>query len=88
MGMLMDRWGVRRGFSFAIVWWSVASALHGVANSVFQFGLLRFWMGTGECGNFSGSNKVIAEWFPPEERALGVGIFNGGTMAGSISRRH
>jgi ACS family hexuronate transporter-like MFS transporter len=84
MGMLMDRWGVRRGFSFAIVWWSVASALHGAANSVFQFGLLRFWMGTGECGNFSGSNKVIAEWFPPEERALGVGIFNGGTMTGSI----
>ena len=34
MGMLMDRWGARRGFSFAIIWWSIASAMHGLANSV------------------------------------------------------
>ncbi|HTM48583.1 MAG TPA: MFS transporter [Bryobacteraceae bacterium] len=84
MGMLMDRWGVRRGFSFAVIWWSIASAMHGLANSVTQFGLLRFWLGTGECGNFSGSTKVVGEWFPPKERALAVGIFNGGTMVGSI----
>jgi ACS family hexuronate transporter-like MFS transporter len=84
MGMLMDRWGARRGFSFAIVWWSIASAMHGLANSVAQFSFLRFWLGTGECGNFSGSTKVVAEWFPPKERALGVGIFNGGTMVGSV----
>jgi MFS transporter, ACS family, hexuronate transporter len=84
MGMLMERWGARRGFSFAIIWWSIASAMHGLANSVLQFSALRFWLGTGECGNFSGSTKVVAEWFPPKERALGVGIFNGGTMVGSI----
>src|SRR5205807_1701632 len=48
MGMLMDRWGARRGFSFAIIWWSIASALHGLANSVLQFSLFRFWLGTGE----------------------------------------
>ena len=52
MGMLMDRWGARRGFSFALIWWSIASAMHGLANSVVQFSLLRFWLGTGECGNF------------------------------------
>ena len=84
MGMLMDRWGARRGFTFAIVWWSIASAMHGLANSVTQFGALRFWLGTGECGNFSGSTKVVGERFPPKERALGVGIFNGGTMVGSV----
>ena len=84
MGMLMDRWGARRGFTFAIVWWSLASAMHGLANSVLQFSFLRFWLGTGECGNFSGSTKVVGEWFPPKERALGVGIFNGGTMVGSV----
>jgi ACS family hexuronate transporter-like MFS transporter len=84
MGMLMDRWGARRGFTFAITWWSIASAMHGMANSVLQFSALRFWLGTGECGNFSGSTKVVAEWFPPKERALGVGIFNGGTMVGSV----
>lgn len=84
MGMLMDRWGVRRGFSFAVIWWSIANLMHGFASSVGQFALLRFWLGTGECGNFSGATKVIAQWFPPKERALGVGIFNGGTMVGTI----
>ncbi|MBI1792447.1 MAG: MFS transporter, partial [Acidobacteria bacterium] len=84
MGMLMDRWGVRRGFTFAVVWWSMANLLHGAARSVMHFSLLRFWLGTGECGNFSGATKVIAQWFPPRERALGVGIFNGGTMVGTI----
>lgn len=84
MGMLMDRWGVRHGFSFAVIWWSIANLLHGFANSVMQFAALRFWLGTGECGNFSGSTKVIAQWFPPKERALGVGIFNGGTMVGTM----
>lgn len=84
MGMLMDRWGVRRGFTFAVVWWSMANLLHGAARSVTHFSLLRFWLGTGECGNFSGATKVIAQWFPPRERALGVGIFNGGTMVGTI----
>src|SRR5258708_39556526 len=86
MGMLMDRCGARRGFSFALIWWSIASAMHGLANSVGQFSLLRFWLGTGECGNFSGSTKVVAEWFPPKERALGGGVFNGGAMAGSAVR--
>ena len=27
MGMLMDRWGARRGFSFAIIWWSRSRTL-------------------------------------------------------------
>ncbi|MGH9722829.1 MAG: MFS transporter [Bryobacteraceae bacterium] len=84
MGLLMDRWGARRGFTFAVIWWSIASMLHGAANSVRHFSLLRFWLGTGECGNFSGATKVIGEWFPPKERALGMGIFNSGTMVGTI----
>ena len=54
MGMLMDRKGVRFGLSFAVVWWSVANALHALGRSKLQFSLLRFWMGTGECGNDRG----------------------------------
>jgi ACS family hexuronate transporter-like MFS transporter len=84
MGWLMDRWGVRLGLGFAVLWWSVATGLHGFARSGFDLGLLRFWMGTGECGNFSGGVKTVNEWFPRTERALAIGIFNSGTMIGSI----
>lgn len=84
MGLLMDRLGTRFGFSFAVLWWSIATGLHAVAGSARSFGALRFWMGTGECGNFSGGMKVVTRWFPTSERTLAIGIFNGGTMIGSI----
>ncbi|MGI8742131.1 MAG: MFS transporter [Bryobacteraceae bacterium] len=84
MGWVMDRFGVRSGLSFSVLWWSIATSLHAVASSAFQFASFRFWMGTGECGNFSGGVKVVAEWFPAKERALAVGIFNAGSMIGSV----
>jgi len=52
MGWVMDRKGVRVGLTFAVLWWSVANGLHAFARSMTHFGLLRFWLGTGECGNF------------------------------------
>ena len=39
-----------------------------------QFSVLRFWLGTGECGNFSGAMKVISQWYPAKERALAGSI--------------
>jgi MFS transporter, ACS family, hexuronate transporter len=84
MGSLMDRFGVRFGFSFAVTWWSIANALHSIARSMLHFSVLRFWLGTGECGNFSGGMKTVSQWFPVRERALAVGIFNSGSMIGSI----
>jgi len=84
VGWLMDRIGVRNGFSFSVVWWSLAAALHTFARTVFQFSAVRFWMGTGECGNFSGGMKVVSEWFPAQERAFAVGVFNAGSMIGSL----
>jgi len=84
MGWLMDRWGVRLGLGLAVLWWSIATGLHGIARSGLELGLLRFWMGTGECGNFSGGVKTVHEWFPKTERALAIGVFNGGAMAGAV----
>ncbi len=83
MGWLMDRRGVRTGLPFAALWWSAGAALHAAAGSVAQFSLFRFWMGTGECANFSGGMKVVSEWFPERERALATGIFNSGAMIGA-----
>jgi ACS family hexuronate transporter-like MFS transporter len=84
MGWLMDRAGVRFGLAFAVAWWSFGNGLHAVAGSLGEFRLLRFWLGTGECGNYSGGNKVVAHWFPVKERALAIGIFNSASMIGSF----
>jgi ACS family hexuronate transporter-like MFS transporter len=83
MGALMDRWGVRLGLMGAVLWWSGATAMQGVARTGTQLGLVRFWMGTGECGNYSGGLKVVSRLFSPRERTLAIGIFNSGSMIGA-----
>jgi ACS family hexuronate transporter-like MFS transporter len=84
MGWLMDRVGVRLGLTAAVLWWSIGNALHATAGSVWSFRAFRFWLGTGECANYSGGNKVVAQWFPMRERALAIGIFNSASMIGSF----
>ena len=84
MGWLMDRKGAKFGFSFAVIWWSIANGLHAFARTKFQFSALRFWMGTGECGNYPGGVKVIGQWFPPRERALAIGIMNAASLVGGM----
>jgi len=84
VGNLMDRFGTRKGFSFAIVFWSVAAMGHSLARSAFGFGTARFALGLGEAGNFPASIKTVAEWFPKKERALATGIFNSGSNVGAI----
>jgi MFS transporter, ACS family, hexuronate transporter len=83
MGYLMDRWGARLGLSLAVLWWSSATGAQIFARTGAQFGFTRYWMGTGEAGNFSGGIKTIARLFSKTERTLALGIFNSGTMVGA-----
>jgi MFS transporter, ACS family, hexuronate transporter len=84
VGKLIDRIGTRKGFSLAVLFWSVSAMAHAAAGSMFQFGLARFSLGIGESGSFPASIKAVAEWFPKKERALATGIFNSGTNVGAI----
>lgn len=85
VGRLMDRLGTRKGFSIALVVWSLAAMGHALVSSVMGFGVARFLLGLGESGNFPASIKTVAEWFPKKERALATGIFNAGTNVGVIA---
>jgi MFS transporter, ACS family, hexuronate transporter len=85
IGNLMDRFGTRKGFSFAITFWSVAAMCHALARSALGFGAARFALGLGEAGNFPAAIKTVAEWFPKKERALATGIFNSGSNVGAIA---
>lgn len=83
IGKLIDRIGTRKGFSLAVLFWSISAMAHAAATSVFQFAVARFSLGIGEAGSFPASIKAVAEWFPKKERALATGIFNSGTNVGS-----
>lgn len=84
MGWLMDRWGCRLGLFAAVFWWSAATGTQAFVRSGPQLGGAFFWMGTGECGNISGGIKAIFQKFSRSERTLAIGIFNGGSVIGSI----
>ncbi len=84
IGRLMDWLGTRKGFSFAIIFWSIAAMGHALVNSVMGFSVARFALGLGEAGNFPAAVKTVAEWFPKKERALATGIFNSGSNIGAI----
>jgi len=83
-GRLIDRLGVRWGYSLMILWWSAANSLHGLASSVAQLGAVRFALGLGEGGGFPGSAKAVAEWFSDEERSFAFGLFNTGSSVGAV----
>jgi MFS transporter, ACS family, hexuronate transporter len=85
-GRLYDRIGTRLGFVFSIVVWSAAAIAHAFARTAAQFKIFRGVLGFGEAGNWPGAAKVVGEWFPVRERALGMGIFNtGAALGGAVS---
>jgi ACS family hexuronate transporter-like MFS transporter len=84
VGRLIDRLGTRTGYAVAMVFWSLASMGHAIANSLTTFVIARSALGFGEAGVFPASIKCVAEWFPKKERALATGIFNAGTNVGAI----
>jgi ACS family hexuronate transporter-like MFS transporter len=84
MGRVIDRFGTRLGYAFAMVFWSLASMAHAAAGSFSQFVMARAALGLGESGVFPASIKTVAEWFPKKERSFATGIFNAGTNVGAI----
>jgi ACS family hexuronate transporter-like MFS transporter len=83
MGSLMDSVGTRLGLALAVGWWSAATGAQVFTRSGLQLGFTRFWMGTGECGNFSGGVKTVTRLFHKKDRTLAIGIFNSGTIIGA-----
>jgi ACS family hexuronate transporter-like MFS transporter len=83
-GRLYDRFGARAGFTLSIVIWCTAAMAHAAILGFASFAAASFFLGLGEAGNWPGAAKVIAEWFPQQERALGMAIFNGGASMGGV----
>jgi len=83
-GPIIDRLGTKRGFSLAVVVWSVAGMLHALGRGFVSFFCLRGLLGFGESANFPAALKAIAEWFPRAERSMAVGILTVGPGLGAV----
>jgi MFS transporter, ACS family, hexuronate transporter len=84
-GILIDRFGSRLGLALSVGFWSFATVLHSISNSVFHLGLFRFFLGIGEGGCFPGAIKAVIEWVPKKKHALANGIAIGGSAIGAVA---
>jgi ACS family hexuronate transporter-like MFS transporter len=83
-GWLIDRVGIKRGYTISIICWSVAAIAHSFVGSVRGFFFARIALGAGEGGNFPGCIKAAATWFPQRERAFAASFFNSGTNVAAV----
>ncbi len=70
--------------SVALVVWSGMTALCGVAQNFYQILAARIGVGVGEAGCSPPAHSLIADYFPPEQRASALSIYALGIPIGSI----
>ncbi len=82
VGEVIDRVSVRLGFAAAVAWWSVATALTGLARSFGQLLGFRLALGVGEAGNWPITARLVSMYLAPRERTLANAIYMGGGSLG------
>ena len=90
-GWLADTVGSRRVLTLAILWWSVFTAFTAVAGDwwlagmwgpLTSFMVVRFCIGMGEGAAYPNSNRTVASWMAPNERAKAAGLVLAGVGVG------
>jgi MFS transporter, ACS family, D-galactonate transporter len=74
VGVMLDRWGVRRIGRIAAFLWSMASFASGLALGVPSFFAARLLLGVGEAPTFPGNAKAVGYWFPENERSFATSL--------------
>ncbi len=76
IGVVLDRFGVRRVGRISTFLWSVASFAAAAAPSFGALFAARLALGVGEAPTFPANAKAIGGWFPAEERSFATAIFD------------
>ena len=76
VGVLLDRFGVRRIGRISALLWSVASFAAALTPNLGGFFAARLLLGVGEAPTFPANAKAIGLWFPNEERSFATSIFD------------
>lgn len=66
----------------SIAFWSLMTALGGLAQNFLQFATTRIGLAIGEAGCTPPSHSLIADYFPPARRATALGLYMAGGPLG------
>ena len=84
VGVILDKFGVRRVGRVGAMLWSLATFAAAVAPSLGGLFAARFLLGVGEAPTFPASAKAVGYWFPPRERSFATALFDGMAKFGSV----
>jgi sugar phosphate permease len=76
IGVLLDRFGIRRIGRISTFLWSVASVGAAITPNLGGFFAARFLLGVGEAPTFPANAKAIGHWFPAKERGFPTALFD------------
>lgn len=74
LGVLLDRFGIRRIGRISTFIWSLASFGAAAATGLGGFFAARFLLGVGEAPTFPANAKAIGHWFPAKERSFATSL--------------
>jgi MFS family permease len=83
VAMLADRFSRTWIITGALVIWSGMTAACGLAGNFWQLFLARLGVGIGEAGGVAPAYSLVADYFPPHQRARALSIYSFGIPIGS-----
>ena len=89
-GWLLDRFGSKRVYTFSILLWSLFTLAQGAigfftgAAAIAMVFCLRFLVGAAEAPSFPANSRIVAAWFPANERGTAAAIFNSAQYAATV----
>ncbi|AUW60419.1 MFS transporter [Sphingobium sp. SCG-1] len=83
-GWLIDRIGPKLGYMLAMGSWTLGHFAQILVTSTTGFVIARIPLALGEAGTYPSALAAVSQWFPKQERALAIGIFNAGANVGAV----
>ncbi len=81
-GAFLDRFGTRLTYFLSVAFWSLATLLHALVSGITSLIGLRLLLGVAESPCFPANSRVVATWFPRQERAFATGVYTVGEYIG------
>ncbi|MDH6261844.1 MFS transporter [Bradyrhizobium sp. BR13661] len=89
-GWLLDRYGSRLVYAFSIIVWSLFTMMQGwvgflsAGAAIVALFALRLLVGVAEAPSFPANARIVAAWFPGNERGTASAFFNSGQYFATV----
>ena len=81
-GVFLDRFGAKVTYFVSVTFWSLFTFLQAFATGLYTLLFYRFGLGISEAPCFPTNSRIVATWFPQQERARATGIYTVGEYLG------